>query len=166
MSFGVPKAINPPQACKLQSFADVIAWVWLGAVGFLCPDIEKRCLLCSMLAQYIHLVDVACNNISLFALIPALCLVLLSLLPRLFLLTLGERRSASWHMYPLVSSLIPQRQAPAAWDYFVRTKATSAAHAADVDGRDSRRAHGRRHHCQNDGRHHRPGDGPPSVWPR
>ena len=69
------------------------------------PTFEKRCLLCSMLAEYIHLVDAACNNILLFALIPALCLVLLSLLPRLFLLTLGERRSASWHMCPLESFL-------------------------------------------------------------
>jgi len=58
--------------------------------SFLYAKIEKCRLLSGMFAQFGHLVHTAHNGLLLFSLIPALCLVPLSLLPRVFLLALCE----------------------------------------------------------------------------
>src|SRR4029077_17932642 len=65
------------------------------------PKVEQRRLLGSVLAQFGHLIHVALGRLILFSLNPALCLVLLSLLPCVFLLAFGKRRSSSRHTYPL-----------------------------------------------------------------
>jgi hypothetical protein len=62
----------------------------LHSLRVLCSDIEECRLLCGMFAQFGHLVDAAWNGVFLFALIPALCFVSLSLLPCMFLLALCE----------------------------------------------------------------------------
>lgn len=78
-------------ACKFQLFGDVVAWGGLlRPVRFLRTEIEERGLLCGVFAQFGHLVHAAWNGLFLFALIPALSLVPLSLLPRVFLLALCE----------------------------------------------------------------------------
>jgi hypothetical protein len=62
----------------------------LGIVFVFRAEVEERRLLCGMFAQFGHLVDCACNSLLLFSLISALRFVSLSLLPRMFLLTLCE----------------------------------------------------------------------------
>ena len=62
----------------------------LRAVAFLCANVEKSCLLRSVFAQFGHFVHAAGNSLLLFPLIPALCLVPLSLLPCVFLLALRK----------------------------------------------------------------------------
>jgi hypothetical protein len=62
----------------------------LGIVFVSCAEIEKRCLLCGMFAQFSRLVDAACNRLLLLSLISALRFVPLSLLPRVFLLAFCE----------------------------------------------------------------------------
>src|SRR5215469_394328 len=76
---------------QLESLAEVLTGGGLlRSASVLRAEIEKRCLLRGMLAQFGHLVDAACNRLLLFSLIPALCFVPLSLLPRVFLLALCE----------------------------------------------------------------------------
>ena len=62
----------------------------LRGVRILYAEIEKRGLLSGMFAQFCHLVDAAGNSLLLFALIPPLCFVPLSLLAGLFLLPFGK----------------------------------------------------------------------------
>jgi hypothetical protein len=50
-----------------------------------------------MFPQFLHLVDNRALRLVLLALYPALCLVALFLLSRLFLLAFSKRRSSSWH---------------------------------------------------------------------
>jgi len=63
-------------------------------------DAEQRRLLCSVLThltQFLCFVHYNASRLILLALAPALVLVPLFLLARLFFLTFGKSRSASWH---------------------------------------------------------------------
>jgi hypothetical protein len=76
---------------ELELLADVVILGGrLRGVLVSCAEIEERRLLCGMFAQFGHLVGAAWNGVFLFALIPALCFVSLSLLPCVFLLALCE----------------------------------------------------------------------------
>ena len=67
----------------------MVAWAGLlCGVCILSAEIEERRLLCSMFAQFSHLVDAAGNSLLLFPLTPALRFVPLSLLACVFLLAL------------------------------------------------------------------------------
>ena len=56
-----------------------------------CANIEKCCLLCSMFAQFGHLIYTAFDRLLLSSLVPSLCLVSLSLLPCVFFLAFCKR---------------------------------------------------------------------------
>ena len=100
---------SPNYRLKHELLAAVVSGRLFRGSSVLGAHIEKRGLLFRVPAHFSHFVDAA-NGLFLFALIPALCFVPLSLLPCLLLLTLGERRSASWHRCP-PDSLISFRQA-------------------------------------------------------
>jgi len=78
----------PAKPGKYELLANVIAGSGLLlSVRFIRAKIESR-LLCSVLAQFSHLVHAARNGLLLLPLLPSLCFVPLSLLPRVFFLAL------------------------------------------------------------------------------
>src|SRR5215469_13869384 len=60
----------------------------VGSFSFRYADVEQRRLCCGMFTQFGHLIQAAFHRLLLPSLVPALCLVLLSLLPCVFFLTL------------------------------------------------------------------------------
>jgi hypothetical protein len=79
----------PAKPGKYELLANVIAGSGLLlSVRFIRAPRLNRCLLCSVLAQFSHLVHAARNGLLLLPLIPSLCFVPSSLLPRVFFLAL------------------------------------------------------------------------------
>jgi hypothetical protein len=74
----------PAKPGKYDLLANVIA----GSGSASSAPRLNRCLLCSVLAQFSHLVHAARNGLLLLPLIPSLCFVPSSLLPRVFFLAL------------------------------------------------------------------------------
>jgi len=75
------------QTCNHTSLAhSFIGRGLLRSFIFLHTNVEQRRLRCSMFAQFGHLICAAFHRLILLSLIPALCLVPLSLLPCVFLL--------------------------------------------------------------------------------
>jgi hypothetical protein len=66
-------------------------------------DAKQRCLCFGMLAEFLHLVDDTAFRLVLFPLDPALGLLALFLLARLFFLAFSKSRSSSWHSQFLLS---------------------------------------------------------------
>ena len=84
------QSAEPSEGSHHGLLAEVVARGLFRGVRFFFAEIKQRRLLCGMFAQFSHLVDVAGSSLLLFPLIPALCLVPLSLLPGVFLLALCE----------------------------------------------------------------------------
>jgi len=169
ISFG-PRFVDPILAAGpialasyvLQLFSQVVTGSGLHCLCVFSPEIEECRLLGGVGLQFSHLVHAAGNGLLLFALVSALGLVPLLLLPRLFLLPFCKCRSASWHMYPS-SFLIAGRHSYSCRTFVVVRQATSVVRAAAAGARDNHRDYGRRRR-QNAGL--RPAGGPISVWPR
>ena len=83
--------VNPRQPGEPELLANVIAESGLlFSLRFIRAKVQWRRLLCSVLAQFTHLVHAACTSLLLFPLIPSLCFVPLSLLPRVLFLALRK----------------------------------------------------------------------------
>src|SRR5215469_16428215 len=92
----VPKSgcqgIRLRQTCNHASLADAgIGRGLIRSFSFFHTNVEKRRLCCSMFAQFGHLIRAAFHRLLLPSLVPALCLVPLSLLPCVFFLALCKR---------------------------------------------------------------------------
>ena len=84
------QAVKPPQTCKHDSIAEVVTATFLTSSSVFNANIEERGLLCSVFTQLGHFIHAGRSSLLLFPLVPALCFVTLSLLPRLFFLAFGK----------------------------------------------------------------------------